>query len=77
MSSSRPRKAQMSEPLPCPECDAVRMVHVVENCRLDDGLLVQQLPHFKCGACGARFFDDEAMHCIQAERAKRQMHHAM
>jgi len=46
------------------------MVRVVENCRLDDGLAVRRLRHFKCAACGGRFFDDEAMHRIQHKRAK-------
>jgi len=77
MSSSRPKKAQTSEPMPCPECGAVSMVHVVEHCRLDDGLSVKRLPHFKCGDCGTRFFDDEAMHCIQAERAKQRATHTI
>ena len=45
------------------------MVRTVENCRLDDGLRVIRLRHFKCQACGARFFDDDAMHRIQSERA--------
>lgn len=47
------------------------MVHVVEDCQLDDGLSVKRLAHFKCGACGAHFFDDEAMHRIQDERTKQ------
>jgi len=46
-----------------------RMVRTVEDCRLDDGLCVRRLRHFKCQACGARFFDDDAMHRIQSERA--------
>jgi len=53
------------------------MVRVVESCRLDGGVSVKRLRHFKCRACGARFFDDEAMHRIQAERAKRHMVHAV
>lgn len=76
MSSSPQREARMSEPLPCPECGAMQMVRTVENCRLDDGLQVRRLRHLKCGACGARFFDDEAMHRIQAERAKLSLAHA-
>ena len=65
----------MSEPLPCPECGAFQLVRVVENCRLDSGISVKRLQHLKCRACGARFFDDEAVHRIQAERAKRQVVH--
>jgi hypothetical protein len=45
------------------------MVRVVETCRLADGLTVKKLAHFKCASCGSRFFDDEAMHSIQAARA--------
>ena len=70
MSSSPQRKARMPEPLPCPECGAMRMAHTVENCKIRDGLTVRRLRHFKCGACGTRFFDDESMHRIQSERAK-------
>jgi transcriptional regulator NrdR family protein len=58
----------MSEPLPCPECGEERLVCVVENCRLDDGLTVRHLAHRKCLACQTRFFDDAAMHRIQSER---------
>ena len=67
----------MSEPLPCPECGALKMAHVAEGCRLDDGLILKSLRHLKCRACGARFFDDEAMHRIQAERAKHVLAHAV
>ena len=65
----------MSEPFPCPECGAVRMVRTVENCRLDDGLIVRRLRHFKCRVCGARFFDDDAMHRIQSERVAQGITH--
>ncbi len=44
------------------------MVRVVEDVRLADGFMVKQLSHYRCGSCGARFFDDEAMHKIQAAR---------
>ena len=44
------------------------MVRVVETCRLEDGLLVKKLAHYKCSSCGSRFFDDDAMHRIQAVR---------
>lgn len=66
----------MSEPLPCPECGVAQMTQVTEACRLDDGLIVKNLRHFRCRACGARFFDDEAIHRIQNERAKRPLAHA-
>ena len=69
MSLSRPREAAMSEPFPCAECGKVQMRRVVENCRLEDGCVVKRLSHLKCGSCGARFFDDEAMHRIQSQRA--------
>jgi transposase-like protein len=45
------------------------MVRVVENARLADGLTVRKLAHYKCRSCGSRFFDDGAMHAIQAARA--------
>ena len=77
MSSSPQREARMSEPLPCPECGAMRMAHTVEDCRAEDGLTVRRLRHFKCGACGARFFDDAAMHRIQSERAKLSLAHVV
>jgi len=47
----------------------MRMTCVVETCRLDDGVTVKRLSHYKCEACGARFFDDDAMHAIQAARS--------
>ncbi len=46
------------------------MVRTVENCRVEDGLTVRRLRHFKCVSCGARFFDDDAVHRIQTERKK-------
>jgi hypothetical protein len=51
------------------------MAYTVENCRTEDGVTVRRLRHLKCGACGARIFDD-AMHRIQSERAKRSLAHA-
>jgi len=46
----------------------MQMVRVVEPVRLADGLVVKRLAHYKCGS---RFFDDDAMHAIQAARAPR------
>jgi YgiT-type zinc finger domain-containing protein len=69
MSSSRQKRAPTSEVLPCPECGKVEMVRVVEDVRLEDGLTVKKLAHYKCRSCGSRFFDDDAMHAIQAARA--------
>jgi transposase-like protein len=45
------------------------MARVVETARLADGLTVKKLAHYKCRSCGSRFFDDGAMHSIQAARA--------
>jgi hypothetical protein len=70
MSSSHPREAPISEPLPCPECGKTEMVSVVKTCRLADGLTVERLRHYRCRSCGARFFDDTAMHRIQQQRAE-------
>jgi DNA-directed RNA polymerase subunit M/transcription elongation factor TFIIS len=69
MSSSHRKKAPTSETLPCPECGKTQMIHVVETCRLADGLSVRKLEHYKCRSCGSRFFDDDAMHGIQCARA--------
>ncbi len=69
MSSSHQKRAPISESLPCPECGQLQLARVVETCRLEDGLAVKRLSHYKCQACKTRFFDDEAMHAIQAARA--------
>ncbi len=53
------------------------MSYTVENCQTEDGLTIRRLRHLKCSACGARFFDDEAMHRIQKERANRPLAHAV
>ncbi len=66
----------MSEALPCPECGARSMVRTVGDCRLEDGLCVKRLAHFRCRVCGSRFFDDDAMHRIQSERAAVRVHAA-
>lgn len=62
---------RMSEAFSCPLCGAVAMARVVEGCTLSDGFVVKKLGHLKCGRCGERFFDDEAMRRIQEERGKR------
>jgi hypothetical protein len=49
------------------------MVSVTETCTLADGLTVKRLRHYKCRSCGARLFDDAAIHRIQQERAERPM----
>ena len=46
----------------------MQMAQVVETCRLEDGLAVKRLSHYKCAACSARCFDDDGMHAIQAAR---------
>jgi len=68
MSSSRQKEARISEPLPCPECGQIKLNRTVETCRLGDGLTVKRLRHYKCRSCGARFFDDDAIHNIQSVR---------
>jgi DNA-directed RNA polymerase subunit RPC12/RpoP len=69
MSSRHPTEAPISEPLPCLDCGKTELVTVVETCRLADGLTVKKLRHYKCRSCGARLFDDAAMHRIQQERS--------
>jgi len=46
------------------------MVSVIETCRLADGLTVKRLRHYRSRSCGARLFDDAAMHRIQQQRAE-------
>ena len=55
----------------------MQMAYTVESCQTEDGLTVRRLRHLKCSACGARFFDDVAMHRIQSERAKLSPAHAV
>ena len=73
MSLYHPKEVPISEPFPCPECGKVSMRRKIENCKLEDGFIIRRLKHYKCLSCGSRFFDDDAMHRIQAERA----HHAL
>jgi len=40
-------------------------------------LMLPWLYHLRCAECGARFFDDEAMHRIQSERAKASLARAV
>jgi hypothetical protein len=55
----------------------MELAQTVENCRIGDCLSVKRLRHFKCRACGARLYDDDAMHRIQSERAKHALAHAV
>jgi predicted RNA-binding Zn-ribbon protein involved in translation (DUF1610 family) len=71
MSLSHPKRAPISEFLPCPECGKVQMARTIETCRLADGLTVKGLRHYKCRSCGSRFFDDDAIHRIQSVRSSR------
>jgi predicted RNA-binding Zn-ribbon protein involved in translation (DUF1610 family) len=71
MSSSHRKKAPTSELLPCPECGEAEVVRTVERCQLADGLRIKSLGYFKCRSCGARLFDDDAIHVIQTERASQ------
>lgn len=77
MSSYPPKETQMNKKIPCPDCGAVEMIGVIETCRLEDGFTLSKLPHYKCQSCGARFFDDAAMHQIQKERAVENKRMAM
>jgi hypothetical protein len=69
MSLSHRKRAPISEPLPCPECGKMEMVRVTENYRSPDGVEVGRLAHYRCAACRARFFDEEAIRAIQSARA--------
>ena len=71
MSSFHQKEAQISEPYPCPDCCTETMVTVKEDCVLSDGLKVKKLRHLKCKNCGKRYFDDEAIHSIQSQRAEK------
>jgi hypothetical protein len=71
MSLSHPKEAPISEPFACPECGQVKMTSIIETCKFADGLKVNRLRHYKCRSCGARFFDDDAMHIIQSARASQ------
>ena len=55
----------------------MELAQTVGNCRIDDCLSVKRLRHFKCRACGARLYDDDAMHRSQRERAKRTLARAV
>lgn len=76
MSSSRPSappttKRPTRQPvhftiLPCPACGRKALAHVVEDCALSAGRLVQRLPHVRCASCGERFFDVTAITTIEA-----------
>lgn len=49
------------------------MACVEETVRLENGLTVENLCYYRCRSCGSRFYDDEAIHRIQAaRRAKNQ-----
>ncbi len=47
----------------------MQMAYTLEDCRTEDGLTIRRLGHLKFSACGTRFFDDDAVHRIQKERA--------
>jgi transcription elongation factor Elf1 len=72
MSSSHPKEAPITETFSCPECGKIEMASVVETCQLADGFAIKRLCHYKCRCCGARLFDDAAMHRIQQYRAEHQ-----
>jgi transposase-like protein len=47
------------------------MACVVETLHLENGLTVESLRHYRCRHCGSRFYDDEAIHRIQAARKSK------
>ncbi|MGW8257769.1 MAG: hypothetical protein ACWGMZ_09825 [Thermoguttaceae bacterium] len=49
------------------------MAAVVETLQLSDGPTIKRLRHYKCRSCGAKLFNDAAMHRIQEYRSA---HHA-
>jgi hypothetical protein len=49
------------------------MAEAVGNCSVGHGVSVKRLRHFRCRACGAKFYDDDAVHRIQSERAKHSL----
>ena len=73
MSLYHPKEALISDPFPCPECGKDSMKRKIENYKLEDGSIIRRLKHYKCLSCGSRFFDDDAIHRIQAER----LHHSL
>ena len=44
------------------------MACVVEALRLENGVTVENLRFHRCRSCGSRFYDDDAVHRIQAAR---------
>jgi transposase-like protein len=44
------------------------MACIVETLRIENGLRVENLRYYRCRSCGSRFYDDEAIHRIQAAR---------
>ncbi len=52
----------------CPECGKKAMRRASGPCELLDGTLIPELERFHCFACGADFFDDEAMGVIEKFR---------
>jgi transcriptional regulator NrdR family protein len=64
----------MCEPLPCADCGAEAVRLVIESCRLADGVQMPRLQHYRCHACGTRFFTDEAMDEIRSFRVQGKGH---
>jgi hypothetical protein len=52
----------------CSECGKKAMRRASGPCELLDGTLIPELERFHCFACGADFFDDEAMGVIEKVR---------
>jgi len=67
----------MAEPFPCHECGKVEMVLVTETIKVEGGIVVKNLPHYKCKSCNARLFDTQGVHAIQKIRDKGRRPHRM
>ena len=54
----------------CPECGEIAMRKIQQDCTLQDGLFIPNLPHHYCNSCKSKFFDDASMAIIESYRNK-------